>query len=157
MLLHVYLRACAGWSARPAQARLLHDGQDVADPVGELCLVIDPAQHHAIQPHGGEVHEAVDNLLRGTNQEVTTPAGAAQTLARARRSGPASAARQVGDRVPVAFVEDVVTGIIDGFLFRGTAHYRARGPDLEFPPELLAADRALGPDAGGRLVLGVLG
>ena len=90
------------WGVRPAQTRLLHHGQDVADPVGEFCFVIDPAQHYAIQAYGGEVHEPLDNLLRGTDQEVTTPAGAAQTLAWTRWPGPASAARQVGDRVPIA-------------------------------------------------------
>src|SRR5205807_2411097 len=144
------------WDVWPAQAGLLHDGQDVADPVGELCRVIDPAQHYPIQAHGGEVHKPVDNLLRGADQEVTAPAGAAQTLARAWRSGPASAARQVGDRVPVAFIEDVVAGIVEGFFFRGTAHHRAGGPDLELPPELCAAKRTLGADAGSRLVIGVL-
>src|SRR5437899_1336610 len=87
---------------------------------------------------------------------VTAPAGATQTLAWARRSGPTSATRQVGDRVPVAFIEDVVAGIIEGFFFRGTAHHRARGPDLELPSELLAAKRTLGADAGSRLVIGVL-
>ena len=83
MPLHVYLGACVGWDVRPAQARLLHHGQDIADPVGELCLVIDPAQYYTIQPHGSKVHEPIDNLLRGTNEQVTTPARAAQTLARA--------------------------------------------------------------------------
>src|SRR5262245_65862701 len=101
MPLHVYLRACVGWDVRPAQTRLLHHGQDVADPGGKLCLVIDPAQHHSIQPHGAEVHEPVDYLLRGADQEVTAPAGATQTLAMTWRSGPASPTRQVGDRVPV--------------------------------------------------------
>ena len=139
MPLHVYLRACVGWDVRPAQAGLLHNGQDVADPIGEFCLVIDPAQHHSIQPMAVRVHEPLDNLLRGADQEVATPARAAQTLAWARRSSPASAARQVGDRVPVAFVEDIVAGIVEGFLFRGTAHDRARGPYLELPSELLAA------------------
>src|SRR5262245_33010808 len=135
----------------------LHHGQDVADPGGKLCLVIDPAQHYAIQPHGTEVHEPLDNLLRGADQEITTPAGATQALAWARRPGLAAAARQVGDRVPVAFVEDIVAGIVESFLFRGTAHHRARGPDLELPSKLLAAKRTLGADAGSRLVVGVLG
>src|SRR5262245_54329434 len=76
MPLHVYLGAGVGWHVRPAQACLLHHRQDIADPVGELCLVIDPAQHYPIQPHSGEVYESVDNLLRGADQEVTTPAGA---------------------------------------------------------------------------------
>src|SRR5215471_16861627 len=151
------LHTRGGWDVWPAQARLFHDGQDVADPVGEFCLVIDPAQHYSVQSHGGEVYEPVDNLLRGTDQEVSTPAGAAQTLTRARWSSQASAARQVGYRVPVAFVEDVVAGIVKGFLFRWTAHHRARGPHLELPSELLAANDALGLDAGGRLVIGVLG
>ena len=52
MPVHVYLQACVGWGVRAAQAGLLHHGQDIADPVGQLCRIIDPAQHHPIQPHG---------------------------------------------------------------------------------------------------------
>jgi hypothetical protein len=33
---------------RAAQARLLHDGQDIANPLGEFLIVMDPAQHHTI-------------------------------------------------------------------------------------------------------------
>jgi hypothetical protein len=51
MPLHVYLRAGVGWDVRPAQTRLLHDGQNVADPIGELCLVIDPAQHRSMSAY----------------------------------------------------------------------------------------------------------
>src|SRR5688572_20257694 len=101
--------------------------------------------------------ESVDNLLRGANQEVTAPAGTAPTFARPWRSRRAASPRQVGDGVPVAVLENIVTGIVHGFPLRGTAHHRASGPHLERPLERLAADGALRFDPGCRLIIFGLG
>jgi hypothetical protein len=73
----------------------------------------------------------------------------------------------VGTEVPLALLQAIAEvpeevlhlGLtrLQAAEFHGAADDRAGGPHLELPSEFLAADRTLGLDPGGRLVVGVLG
>src|ERR1700730_12833488 len=140
------------------QPRLLHQRIDV---FLEPTHIVDIAREIEQCPVAADLRQrdqAVGDLLGGADDRIAAPAGdevflhLGEHVRRERLGVGDHGIDQVGDRVPVALLIDVVIEIIARLLFGIALHHVGIAPHLQLAAIFLAGEVAIGVDLGLALV-----
>src|ERR1700704_429074 len=136
------------------QPRLLHERIDLALEPAHVVDVAREVEQRAVETHPRQRLQCIDDLLRRADDRIAAPAGDDRFLQlappRLRQSLGIGDHRldQVGHRLPVAVLIDVIVEIILRLLLGLALHDIGVAPDLDLAAVFLAREVAVGVDLG---------